>query len=237
MRIDLALPGHPFDAGNSVCIVVDVLRASSTIVTLLERGCERVVAAADVAEARRLHARLPDHLLCGEAGGLPPAGFDYGNSPAEFSRLDLGGRSAILATTNGTRALAEVAHDAKAVLVGCLLNRTAVANAALRLADEPGADITIVCAGDEGSPGEDLAGAHAIVAAACMLRPILDVPYEAIGGSTDFTHAVRRSRHADTLQSIGLGEDVEYCVRLDVSDVVPVLRRDARLLILEQFDR
>src|SRR5207247_5883456 len=87
MRIDVALlPGQEFENSGSVCIVVDVLRASSSIVTLLECGARPVVAAGNIEEARSLHQRLPSYLLCGERGGLPPVGFDYGNSPAEFSR-------------------------------------------------------------------------------------------------------------------------------------------------------
>jgi len=118
MKIDVALlPGQRFDPERSVCVVVDVLRASSSIVTLLERGATHVVAAKDTNEARQLHQRLPDHLLCGEEHGLPPEGFDYGNSPSEFSRLDLSGRPVILATSNGTRILAALA-DAPVLLVG-----------------------------------------------------------------------------------------------------------------------
>lgn len=208
MQIEI---GGPHD--GRVCIVVDVLRASSTIVTLLERGCLRVVAAAHVDEARALKDRLPGHLLCGESGGLPPEGFDYGNSPVEFSCLDLAGKSAILATTNGTRALAEVADTAAAVLVGCLLNLTAVVEAAQRLAGELGATITIAPAGDAGSSEEDFAVARAIVALA-EGSPLEDVARE-----------VRGSRHAETLRRIGLTEDVAYCARQDVSDVVPVLSK------------
>src|SRR5438093_13553874 len=104
MRIDaVLLAGQGFDYTRSVCIVVDVLRASSSIVTLLERGARPVIAAGSIEEARSLYQRLPGFILCGERGGFPPAGFDYGNSPAEFFRLDLDGRSAILATSNGTR--------------------------------------------------------------------------------------------------------------------------------------
>lgn len=210
--------GGPHD--GRVCIVVDVLRASSTIVALLERGCERVVVAAHVDEARKLHERLPDHLLCGEAGGLPPEGFDYGNSPVEVSRLDLTGKSVILATTNGTHALAEVADTAAAVLVGCLLNLTAVTRAAVARADQLGADILVACAGDAGSSEEDFAVGRAMVAL------VEGTPLE------DVAHEVRESRHAETLRRIGLAEDVEYCARLDVSDVVPVLRKEDGLLEL-----
>ena len=190
---------------------------------MLERGCQRVIAAANVAEARKLHDRLPEHLLCGEAGGVPPDGFDYGNSPVEFSRLDLAGKPVILATTNGTRAIAGCADGAAAVLVACLLNRTAVAETAMRLAKEDGADITVVCAGDAGSSGEDLAAARAIV--------------DAINGSVapefDAEREVRESHHAAELRAIGLGEDVEFCARLDVSDVVPVLFKEDGLVVLK----
>ncbi len=202
--------GGPHD--GRVCIVVDVLRASSTIVTMLERGCRRVVAAAHIDEARELKQRLPGHLLCGEAGGLPPEDFDHGNSPAEFSRLDLAGESAILATTNGTKALAEVADTAASVLVGCLLNLTAVVGAAVRLADELGATVTIAPAGDAGSSEEDFAVARAMVALA------EGAPLE------DVVHEVRNSRHAETLHRLALSEDVDFCAQQDVSVVVPILR-------------
>ncbi len=203
--------GGPHD--GQVVIVVDVLRASSTIVTLLERGCECVVVAAHVDEARHLKERLPGHYLCGEAGGLPPEGFDYGNSPVEFSSFDFRGKSAILATSNGTRAIAEVADTAAAVLVGCSLNLTAAVKAALGLAQQTTTDITIACAGDAGSSEEDFAVGRAMVALA-EGSPIKDVARE-----------VTESRHAQTLRRIGLRADVEYCARTDVSKVVPVLRK------------
>src|SRR5437773_8440893 len=159
MRIDVALlPGQEFENSGSVCIVVDVLRASSSIVTLLECGARPVVAAGSIEEARSLHQRLPSYLLCGERGGLPPVGFDYGNSPAEFSRLELEGKSAILATSNGTRLLAMLA-GAPAVLVGCLLNRTAVTEVATQIANERALNITVVCSAAYGGPKLLLEGA------------------------------------------------------------------------------
>lgn len=233
--IDVALlPGQRFDVENSVCVVVDVLRASSSVVALLERGCSEVVAASDVAEARRLGELLPDHLLCGEAGGLPPEGFAYGNSPVEFSRADLAGRSVILATSNGTRILAALASEAPAVLVGCLLNRTAVARSAIEIARERGLGIAIVCSAAYGGSVfvlEDALGAAAIADAA------LSDP-AAIGSDSarfardafsvakpDIRGAVRSAYHAQELVDIGLAEDVAYCAQLDASTVAPLLER------------
>ncbi|HEY8766515.1 MAG TPA: 2-phosphosulfolactate phosphatase [Dehalococcoidia bacterium] len=236
MRIDVAiLPGQRFDASASVCVVVDVLRASSSIVTLLERGCEAVVAATDIEEARKLHRVRPDYLLCGEADGLPPEGFDYGNSPVEFSRLELAGKSAVLATSNGTRVLAALAAESPSVLVGCLLNRTAVARAALAIAAARGLDVAVVCSAAYGGSVfvlEDALGAGAIVDAALTIDPGLIAGDAARFARDAFAtarvrigEAVRSAYHAQELVDAGLGADVAYCGQLDTSTVAPLLER------------
>ncbi len=235
MRIDVALlPGLIGDA-DSVFAVVDILRASSTIVTLLGHGVPTVIPAASVEEARGLRERLPDHLLCGEVDGLPPPGFDYGNSPAEFAALDPGGRAAILATSNGTRILNDLKR-APAVLVGALLNREAVAAAMLALAREHNRDATVVCAAAPGGRVialEDAIGAGAIVEAALRLDGSLQ-PTDAarfardafLASRDDLPAALASSHHGAELIQAGLAADVEYCARLDTSSVVPRLSRD-----------
>ncbi len=245
MRIDVALlPGErpaDFDRERAVCVVVDVLRASSSIITLLERGAAEVLPAASVEAARELHSRLSGHLLCGEEDGLPPPGFDYGNSPAEFSQLDLAGRSVILATANGTRLVSELAA-APALLVGSLLNRSAVARGALALAAERELDIAVVCsAAHSGSTFvlEDALGAGAIVDAALRLYPAPEPSdaarfslYAFRARAADMASAVAAARHARELAAAGLAADVDYCARLDISSVVPKLHRDGELLAL-----
>ena len=237
MLIDVALlPGQRHDPSRAVCVVVDVLRASSSIVTLLDGGASRILPAAAIDEARDLHRRFPDHLLCGERDGLPPPGFDYGNSPDEFSRLDLGGRPAILATSNGTRLLVALA-GAPAVLVGCLLNRTAVARAAVALAGARGLDISVVCSAAHGGSAfvlEDALGAGAIADAALAGDPSLAASDAArfardayLVAGRDLAGAVASSYHARELSAAGLGADIAYCARLDVSSAVPLLARDA----------
>ena len=243
-RIDVALlPGQRFDAAKNVCVIVDVLRASSSIVTLLERGCSSVVAAPTIERARQLHAGLPGHLLCGEEHGLPPHGFDYGNSPSEFSRLDLSGRSAILATANGTRVLAAVAADSPAVLVGALLNRSA----AVDIARRRGLGVAVVASAAHGGGSfvlEDALGAGAIADAALAQDPALQASDAAIFArdaftvaSGDIAAAVRSAYHSQELIDVGLGEDVAYCARLDVSNVAPLLERgEDGLLHLRAYD-
>ncbi len=235
MRIDVALlPGLIGDA-DGVFAVVDVLRASSSIVTLLERGVPAVIPAANVEEARGLRERLSDHLLCGEVDGLPPPGFDYGNSPAEFAALSPGGRPAILATSNGTRILNDLA-PAPAVLVGALLNREAVAGALLALAGEHGRDPAVVCAAAPDGRSialEDALGAGAIAEAALRLDGSLQ-PTDAarfardafLASQGDLPAALASARHGVELIEAGLAADVDYCARLDTSSIVPRLQRD-----------
>jgi 2-phosphosulfolactate phosphatase len=245
VRIDVSLlPGQRFNPATSVCVIVDVLRASSSIVTLLERGAGAVVAAKDVAEARSLHESLPGYLLCGEAGGLPPEGFDYGNSPVQFSKLDLAGKSAVLATSNGTRVLSALAAEAPAVLVGCLLNRTAVAKAALAIAGERGLDVQVVCSAAYGGSVfvlEDALGAgaiaHAGIAAGADPGDAARFAADAFAVSQPFIiEAVRSAYHSQELVDIGLAEDVAYCSQLDTSTVAPVLHRNEDgVLTLRRF--
>lgn len=126
MRIDVALePAEARRWNRHVCIVLDQLRASSMVVTLLEHGAGAVVPAASLAEARRLARALgPGTLLAGERNVVRPPGFDYGNAPSELAGHDLGGRVVVHSSRNGTGVLRSLPADTT-VFVGCLLNRTA----------------------------------------------------------------------------------------------------------------
>lgn len=251
MRLDVALmPALLRAPAESVCIVVDVLRASSACVTMFESGIEAVAVAPDPEAARQLREHLfPAALLCGEVDGLPPEGFDYGNSPLEFSRLDLRGRRAVLSTSNGTRALHAVAA-APAVLVGCLLNRAAVSRAALGLASRQALAVSVVCAGNNLGTAfslDDCFAAGALVAqlavdlhsdttgpqpqltdAAVMARRL----YESYGG--DALAAFREAGHGRALEGIGFAEDLRRCAELDRYAAVPQLQREQGQLILQR---
>jgi 2-phosphosulfolactate phosphatase len=204
-------PGEAAPA--SVGVVVDVLRATSTIAQALAVGYERVLCCAEIDEARALRARLPDSLLGGERQAIRIEGFDVGASPREF--LEARANTLILSTTNGTRAILETARRCERVLLGSLLNLSAVAKAA---ADE---DVMLVCAGFQGGFALDdvycagriveLLGAertHAATAAALL--------------ATAFPTALD-GLNARTYGPPGLAEDIAYCAREDLLDVVPEL--------------
>jgi len=239
------MPRLASDVEAKVCVVIDALRATSTLVVLIERGVREVVVCGTLAEARRV-ARRTCYLLCGEVNSLPPPDFDYGNSPTEFAALDLSGRSAVLFTSNGTRALRRVA-DAQTVLAGALLNCRAAADAALaeaaqtggRLAAGADRDIAIVCAGRGHGRYfslEDAYAAGALVdsllaqARPAGLRPRLwnDALaalrlYRSYRGRA--LACFRQADHGRSLIDLGLGHDLEFCARTDVSTAVPRLRR------------
>lgn len=236
VRLDVALlPTQAPAYAGSVCVIVDVLRASSSIVTILDRGAVEVLPARDIEAALDLKKHFPDHTLCGEKGGLPPPGFDYGNSPKEFSELNLIGRSLILATSNGTRVLDAVAKTAGVVLIGTMLNRTAAARAALRIAAERNTDVSVFCSAAHGGSGfvlEDALGAGAIADAASLSDPVLQLSDSARFTrdsfrqvSTGIGAAIASAYHAQELVAEGLGDDVGYCSRVDVSDTVPLLTK------------
>jgi 2-phosphosulfolactate phosphatase len=175
LRIDVALvPAEARRWPPSVLVVVDELRASSMIVTLLEQGATAVIPAASLAEARRTARSLgPTAILAGERNVIRAPGFDLGNSPAEARRVDLRGRTAVLSSRNGTSVLRSLPPGAT-VLVGCLLNASAVARAAWARARAEGSDLGIVCAGRRGTFAID----DAIAAGAILERILADAGFD-----------------------------------------------------------
>lgn len=241
MALDVALvPAAARTWPETVCVVVDELRASSTITTWLDLGCSTLYLTRGLAEARRL-AGQHGALLAGERRGLTPRGFDVNNSPAALARLEVAGRPGVLSTSNGTAVLSRLRHM-PAVLVGCLLNASAVAVAALELAVALDRPVGIVCAGVLGRFAFDDAYAAGVIAdrllaAAAAAGTALE--------RTDATLAVRRlaaswpdpiaaleaSASGHLVHAIGQGEDVAFCGRVDVSSTVPVLWPDLPLRV------
>src|SRR5438552_5095679 len=126
VKISVALtPNLLREPQSHAVAVVDVLRASTTLVTMFERGLLRAIVTNTIRDARQ-QALRNFSLLCGEVRSLQPAGFDHGNSPSQISDADFSGKSAVVFTTNGTRAIA-AARDAPVLAIGSLRNRRACA--------------------------------------------------------------------------------------------------------------
>ncbi len=213
MELDVAfLPaGDPTD----VAVVIDVLRMTTTAAALVAGGMRRLTIVAET-DAALAHAASSGALLFGERMGLPYPGFDGGNSPVEHARHDYGGRSAILCTTNGSKAVALVA-GARHVLLGAIVNAPAVARLAAQLASER---VTLVCAGTDGEVSlDDVLGAGCIAAEVVRLGGFEPTDAARIAmavatGGTGVGATLASARHAHTLGELGFGEDVEYAGRL-----------------------
>jgi 2-phosphosulfolactate phosphatase len=212
MRVDVAFT--PQEAAPATLgIVVDVLRATSTIAQALASGYRRVLCCAEIEGARVLRMEIPDSLLGGERKAVRIEGFDVGASPREF--LEPRAETLILSTTNGTRAILETAQHCESVALGSLLNLQAIADAS------QGQGTAIVCAGFQ--------GAFALDDAYCAGRivQLLD------GDRTDAAIAAELvakafptaldGLNARTYGPPGLEEDIAFCARENVLDVVPRL--------------
>jgi 2-phosphosulfolactate phosphatase len=213
VRIDVAFtPAETIRVPTA--IVVDVLRATSTIVQALDAGYRRVFCCAEVEEARALRESLDGAVLAGERLGEAIAGFDLGNSPREFVRPL--GEQLVLTTTNGTRAVVTAAAASDAVLIGSLLNLDAVAAAAAELAE----DATVVCAGVDGAFSlDDVYCAGRIVQVLTGERT--DAAEAAVRVAGSFPTAEDGLRAAQNPRQEGLDEDIVWCAQENVSAVVP----------------
>lgn len=216
MRVHVAFTPAE-EAAAPLGIVVDVLRATSTIAQALAAGYRRVLCCAEIEEARALRAETPGSLVGGERDAVRIEGFDAGASPREFLEPRAG--TLILSTTNGTRAILTAASRCEEVLLGSLLNLEAVAAAAR----ERGMDVAIFCAGFK--------GAFALDDAYCAGRivELLDAERSDAAIAAGLVARSFASAHegllARTYGPPGLEADIAYCARESVLDTVPRFSR------------
>ena len=203
-------------------IVVDVLRATSTICQALAAGYRRVLCCAEVEEARAVAEQEGNAVLGGERRTVRIPGFDFGNSPREF--LEAAAGTLVLTTTNGTRLLVSAAARCELVLVGSLLNLSAVALAARA---EGADDVAVLCAGVRGELAMDDAYCAGRIAEALDGEPT-DSGAAAIRLSLTFADAeegLSTSQSARNLRESGLEDDIAWCAQESVLDVVPRFSR------------
>ena len=236
--------------GRVVYVVVDVIRATTTLTVAFDRGCQRVLLAPDIETALERASREPGRfLLGGEREGVAPPGFDLGNSPVEYARADLAAHELLFVTTNGTRAL-RACLGGYAIFAGSYRNAEAVVQAAIQTARS--ADITnivIVCAGRERQPAYDdtlCAGYLARMVANHLEQMGFGVEMEsgarfatelsdaAIASATPLRQRLAESGAGQAVTRIGLGKDLDWCAAIDESRVAPrITSVEDGLLILE----
>jgi 2-phosphosulfolactate phosphatase len=209
-------------------VVIDVLRASSTILEALMNGAPFVVPVASPEHAftaKKQYAEK-DVLLCGERQGIKVAGFDMGNSPTEFTREKINGRIIIMSSTNGTKAI-DFASNAKQVMIGCFRNVAAIVGT---LNDD---DTNIVLLGS-GKLGqfcmEDMVCAGNMIDM-FLSKKGLELSDSAMAAHDLYLHyqknllgIMQHCEHGRYLASLGFGDDVVFCSRQNVYTRVPILQ-------------
>ena len=231
MKIDVYFTPLGLNAGDLSgrgVVVVDVLRATTSIVTALANGAKAVVPAATSEEAVRLTANLEKngYVLAGERKSLKMEGFALGNSPREMTPEAVGGKTIYMSTTNGTPALV-AAHGGEPVLVAAAVNFSAVAERARDVFEERG-DLVIVCAGREKQFAlEDGYLAGRLVKAVrkgrrkIALNDAATVALDLPSRFANWAAALGASEAARELRAADLGEDVTFSAKADRFTVVP----------------
>jgi len=230
MNIDLAFT--PFelekkDLQDKAVVVIDALRATSTMIVALANGCSAFIPVATVEDAKRIVAgsRNAKYVLGGERGGKMVKGFQFGNSPRDYRPGEIKGKTVVMTTTNGTRALV-AARKSAIIFIGAFLNISALGE---RLR-ETSRDVVIACAGKKdlfcledavcgGAIIDRLGkmGISLLKSDSALAAQLLYEHYEA-----DIDGMLSDSSWGRYLENIGLGKDVRICSRTDCYDLVPV---------------
>jgi len=221
----------PARVAGATAVVIDIIRATSTIVEALAAGARAVYPTKSTDDAIRLATSLgrEDTLLCGERRGLKIEGFELGNSPSEYTPEVVGEKRLVMSTTNGTRAFLAV-EDAERVICGSLLNLSSVA-ASIRDADV----LVLACAGKE-----DRFSLEDALCAGLILRAAISSEGGSPGGAGDLVlddasravlalterfvptvEFLRETAAGAALVDVGLGEDLGHCAVVDRHATVP----------------
>lgn len=208
-------------AGKSV-VVVDILRATSSMVTAFAHGVDSIYPVANLDECRQMKNR--GYLIAGEREGEKVPDFDLGNSPFEYRAEYLKGKQIALTTTNGTQAIAKSSGAAE-IIIGAFLNLSAVANHLISRNN----DVLVVCAGWKGKVNlEDTVFAGALVeklkdnfSLACDAPLLAQHLYHS--AKDDLVKFLSESSHVRRLNKLNIHDDMKFCLEVDLFTVVPVL--------------
>ena len=213
---------------HKTVIVIDVLRASSTIATALAHGAAEVIPVETIGQARCFHG--DQYILAGERYGKKVMGFPFSNSPTEMTTAPLSGNSLILTTTNGTKAI-QKCWKASYILIGSFLNGAACANMALQLKK----DITILCSGSRQKFAfEDGLCAGYICSRITHKQP--DVLLNDLGKALTAAYEYYKDDLTETLKTTATGQrllaakneaDIQFCAQKDIYPFVPMIKEES----------
>lgn len=217
------------DLRGKSAVIIDVLRASSSIVTAISNGAKKIIPVEDMSDASKIAQTMDqsDYLLCGEKGGVKIDGYDLGNSPLEYTKEVIADKTMIFNTTNGTKAIKK-ANLANRIYVGTFLNQQSILNALEKHDDE----VVLICSGWRGRLAlEDTMFAGSLIHKMCNG----DLPdktkdgakvafglFEKFGDALEET--IKKSDHAHRLRNLVPEGDIPFCCKVDEFDVLPGMK-------------
>jgi 2-phosphosulfolactate phosphatase len=213
---------HLYEVQNKTVVVVDILRATSCMVTAFAHGVGIITPVANLDDCRKMKAL--GFITSGERNGEKVEGFDKGNSPFEYMGTDIKGKKIAFTTTNGTQAI-EKSKQAKHLVIGSFLNLKAIVNH-LKHNDN---SILILCAGWKGRINlEDTLFAGAVIeqmqgAASPEDDSTLAALHLYQEAKKDLVGFLNQSSHVKRLNRLNIHKDIEFCLTSDLYDIVPVL--------------
>ena len=215
-----------YDIEHTIVVVIDILRATSSIVYGIDNGATAIIPVANVEDC--LNYTDKGYLLAAERNGSVVEGYDFGNSPFSYTTERVGGKTVVLTTTNGTKALHMARAKAKQVVVGSFLNLQALCDY-LKTRNE---DVLLLCAGWKDQFNlEDTLFAGAVVQ---ELRPHFD-EFDDSGvaaedlyqlAKADLRAYINKSSHSHRLAALNIEADVQFCLQLNLCQAIPVLEGD-----------
>jgi 2-phosphosulfolactate phosphatase len=215
-----------YDIEQSIVVVIDILRATSSIVYGIDNGAEAIIPVANVADCLAYANR--GFLLAAERNGSVVEGYDFGNSPFSYTKERVGGKTVVLTTTNGTKAMHMARSRAKQVVIGSFLNLQALCDW-LKTQDS---NVLLLCAGWKDQFNlEDTLFAGAVVNAIRSCFTEFDDSGVAaedlyLLAKSDLRAYISKSSHSHRLAALNIEEDVRFCLQLDLCTAIPVLVGD-----------
>ena len=216
-----------YEISDSIVVVIDVLRATSSIVYGIDNGAEAIIPVAQVEDCLAYAGH--GYLLAAERNGEVVEGYDFGNSPFSYTKEKVAGKTVVLTTTNGTKALHMARERAHQVVMGSFLNLQALCNW-LKLQDK---NVLLLCAGWKDKFNlEDTLFAGAVVAN--LRNEFTHIDDSSVAAEDlyfcakdDLRKYLHKSSHSHRLAQLNIEEDVQFCLQLDVCSAIPVLVGDA----------
>lgn len=222
---------HLYNTKDTITVIIDVFRATSTIVAALDNGAKCIIPVASIEECISIGNSLPNAITAGERDGKVADGLAYGNSPSEYPSEFVNGKTIVLTTTNGTRLL-HMINDAHSIVIGSFSNLSAICNYLIN----QDKNVLLACASWKDRFNlEDALFAGAV---ANQISQYFDVNCDSAQACISLDHCasgnyfqyLKQGAHYKRLSGFGLESDMVYCTTVDIHPVVPILK-DKMLII------